>query len=65
MPHPFGLTDEEFAAIAGLQKGQPVPPRDDPVWHSLMWMGLVWLDLSESPGRIRLTPLGRRYPEPT
>jgi hypothetical protein len=61
MHHPYGLTDEEFAAVDQLQEAQTAPPRDDPVWLSLMWMGprlarplesssrnvLSWLRVSE------------------
>jgi hypothetical protein len=47
-----------------LQRAESPPARGDRVWVSLIWMGRVELDLSESPSVIRLTRLGRRYPEP-
>jgi hypothetical protein len=61
--HPWRLDDAEFAAIMALQRGEPAPPRDDPVWLSLVEKRLVELDTSRKPPELKLTPLGRRYPE--
>jgi hypothetical protein len=35
---------------------------DDPVWISLLSLGLICLDLRDAPATIRLTGLGGRYP---
>jgi hypothetical protein len=65
MAHPWGLDDEQFAAIRALQAGKPAAPRADPVWRELIAMRLVQLDLDVQPPAIRLTLLGRRYPSPS
>jgi hypothetical protein len=63
--HPWRLDDAEFAAIMALQRGERAPPRNDPVWLSLVEKRLVELDTSRAPPQLALTPLGSRYPEST
>jgi hypothetical protein len=61
--HPWSLDDAEFDAIMALQRGEPAPPRNDPVWLSLVEQRLIELDVGREPPELRLTPLGWRYPE--
>jgi hypothetical protein len=63
MAHPWSLDDAEFAAVMELQRADPGPSRDDPVWLSLIEKRLVWLDVAREPPELVLTPLGWRYPE--
>ncbi|MDX6540021.1 MAG: hypothetical protein QOI71_1631 [Gaiellales bacterium] len=59
--HPWDLTDDEFAAIRALQRGEAAPPIGDPVWRGLLEMWMVWIDKSGDPHVVRLTPIGRNY----
>jgi hypothetical protein len=61
---PACLREEESIAIRALQTGDSPPASDDPVWHNLAAMRLVWLDPCVRPAGIHLTELGRHYPAP-
>lgn len=60
MAHPYGLSDDEHAAITALQAGERGPGETSDAWRALIKMSLVWRDEFEQ--RIRLTPAGERYP---
>jgi hypothetical protein len=60
MKHPADLTDDEYAALQALKRGDPVPDEESEVWTGLRMLGLVWRDPSGGP--IRLTAAGQRYP---
>jgi hypothetical protein len=60
MAHPYGLTDDEYAAMVALKSGGPVPPDTSDAWAALLKMKLVWRDPLE--GGVRLTAAGQRYP---
>jgi hypothetical protein len=59
--HPWDFSDEEFKAIAALQRGSPAPSPADRVWASLVTIGMVWIDESSEPPVVRLTAIGRNY----
>jgi hypothetical protein len=59
--HPWDLTDEQFAAIRALQRGEPAARANEAIWRALQSLGMVWIDKSGDPHVVRLTPIGRNY----
>jgi hypothetical protein len=59
---PYGLNDEELAAIRRLHE-TPSPPRwDDPVWAYPLMVDVVWLDMSVRPPAVRfVAPVRSRW----
>jgi hypothetical protein len=59
--HLWELSDEQYAAMRALHRGEPAPPASAAVWPVLLSLGMVWIDKSGDPPVVRLTSIGRNY----
>jgi hypothetical protein len=63
-PHPYGLDEEEHAALIALITNQARPPVNDPIWTAAEFAGLVTVDRDVNPPTLTLTRTGARYGDP-